>query len=279
MDQHPGPGHAPVRPEPRPADRHPSSTPTSTSTSSTATRTGTNTSPPTARSIRSPQANPLLNQSLGESSSSAQQTAYTLVNDGQIFDQVFGSAQASRVRPVLGGQAAWDRLPDATSCNSSSSNSAPPSQYIYSMAVAPYFAIDNSANVPGLTLDQLFAALDQGSEHLPPVDQLQRRAGAAVRRAADGLRGRPGPGPQRKPGRHAAGTGRPAACTRSYLEMMQDWRQVGGGIFDAYQLTGRRVQLRLLGDAAQRQRDRQPEVRRHDRVGVPAGRRQHRRHR
>ena len=54
-------------------------------------------------------ANPVLNQSLGQYQLVAQQAAYSLVNDGQIFDQVFGGGQragpadpgrAGRVGPV-----------------------------------------------------------------------------------------------------------------------------------------------------------------------------------
>jgi hypothetical protein len=37
----------------------------------------------------------------------------------------------------------------------------PPSQYIYAAAIAPYVGLPDGDNVPGLTLDQLFADLNQ----------------------------------------------------------------------------------------------------------------------
>src|SRR5262249_39253014 len=50
-------------------------------------------------------ANPVLDHSLSTYQQVAQQAAYTTVQGGQIFDQVFGTAGAARVRPVLGGPA------------------------------------------------------------------------------------------------------------------------------------------------------------------------------
>ena len=91
-----------------------------------------------------------------------QQSAYELTTDGLIFDQVFGAASA-RVRPVVGG---W-----ATESNSAltqlqfiQANFGAPSQYVWGVAIAPYVYLPNGDDKAGLTLNQLFADLNQSMD-------------------------------------------------------------------------------------------------------------------
>ena len=82
--------------------------------------------------------NPILNQSLGQYQLVAQQSAYSLVTDGQVFDAAFGSGSA-RVRPILGGQASWTQF-QQYELAFIQQQFGTPSQYIYATSVAPYFS-------------------------------------------------------------------------------------------------------------------------------------------
>ena len=89
----------------------------------------------------------------------AQQSAYEEVSIAEIFDQAFG-AQASRVLPIMAAQATWSQVA-SWQLQFIQQNYGPPSQFIYASAVAPYVALPKGVNVAGLTINQVFAGLDQ----------------------------------------------------------------------------------------------------------------------
>jgi hypothetical protein len=186
------------------------------------------------------QANPVLNQSLGEYQLVSQQTAYTLVNDGQIFDQVFGTAQASRVRPILGGQAAWTQF-QTYELQFIQQQFGSPSQYIDSLAVAPYIAINSNQNVSGLTINQLFTDLNQyyTSQVIPWITSnvaLAKQYGVPLMAYEGGQGLVPGTNGLNEAVMQQAQND--PRMYQLYVAMMQEWQQAGGGLFDAYQLTG-----------------------------------------
>ncbi len=100
--------------------------------------------------------NSLLNQSLSQYQLVAQQSAYSLVADAKIFDQVFGSA-AARVRPILGGQASWTQF-QQYELQFIQAQYGAPSSYVYGTSVAPYFSF-NGPIAAGTTLTTFFANL------------------------------------------------------------------------------------------------------------------------
>jgi hypothetical protein len=109
------------------------------------------------RNLTAAEANPLLTAT-GETQRAGQEAAYKLFQFTQIFQQEFGS-QASRVLPVLGGQAV-----DTTFLKAGlafiNTTYGPPSHYFDAIAIAPYVRVDPSVDVPGMTMDQLFASMN-----------------------------------------------------------------------------------------------------------------------
>ncbi len=185
------------------------------------------------------QANPILNQSLGRYQLVAQQSAYSLVNDGQIFDQVFGAA-AARVRPVLGGQLAWTAF-SSYGLQFIQQYFGPPSKYLYAIGAAPYVTIYDSQNVAGLTLDQLFADMHQylNNSIVPWIHNTMALASQYGLRMV-GYEG----GQGLVPGANNLNFGlfqqaqSDPRMFQLYVELVNDWQQGGGQLLNAYQLTG-----------------------------------------
>jgi hypothetical protein len=104
-------------------------------------------------------ANPLVTQSSNGSMMVAQQSAYEEILIAKTFDTTFG-AESSRVRPILAGQESYTQI--ATwEFQFIQQNYGAPNQYIWAYAATSYIAIPSADNVAGLTLNQLFADLDQ----------------------------------------------------------------------------------------------------------------------
>jgi NPCBM/NEW2 domain len=185
-------------------------------------------------------ANPLLNQSLSQSQLVAQQSAYEIVTDGQIFDQAFGSAGAARVRPILGAQASYDAF-ENYALQFIQQQFGAPSQYIYAVAVAPYISITSSENVSGLTLNQLFTDLE-GYLDDQVVPWITADASLATQYdlplvAYEG-------GQSLVPGANDLNFSVMQQAQddprmyQLYVQYMQDWEQAGGGLFNAYNFDG-----------------------------------------
>ncbi len=184
-------------------------------------------------------ANPVLNHSLGQYQLVAQQAAYSVVEDGQAFDQAFGAGSA-RVRPILGGQASWTAF--ATyGLQFIQQYFGAPSNYIYAVAVAPYFGLSAGQNVAGLTLNQIFADLNQNlTGGLVPELQAD---GALAQEYGVPMVSYEG-GQSLVPGHNELNFGvmqqaeNDPRMYQLYVALINDWQQVGGQLFDAYQLTG-----------------------------------------
>lgn len=89
---------------------------------------------------------------------SGQQAAFRLAAISKIFRREFGD-RAGRVRPVLGG---WAANPHFLSEGLSflARHHGDPKNLLYGVAIAPYFRMDPKVDVPGLTLDGVFASMD-----------------------------------------------------------------------------------------------------------------------
>ena len=180
-----------------------------------------------------PQTNPLVTQQRESISRwSAQQSAYEEVLIAKIFDQVFGSQ-------VAGSGRSWrrrrpGRISRAGSSSSSSRNTGRPSQFIYASAVAPYVGIPSGDNVAGLTLNQLFADLNQylTSDIVP---WLQSDAAVAQQYGVPLVAYEGGQG--LVPGANDLNFSvmqqaqNDPRMYQLYLALMKDWQQVGGGLF------------------------------------------------
>jgi len=88
-----------------------------------------------------------------------QQSAYELVSSAQIFDQVLGTSSA-RIRPVVGGFAVYAGAAQ-TQLQFIQTNYGAPSRYVWAVSIAPYLSLPGGDDVPGLTVNQLFADLNQ----------------------------------------------------------------------------------------------------------------------
>jgi hypothetical protein len=185
------------------------------------------------------ESNPLVTQNGNPSEMVAQQTAYQLVSIGQTFDQVFG-AEASRVRPILAAQASASQI--ATwQLQFIQQNYGAPSQFVYASAVAPYVDIPSADNVAGLTINQLFADLDTQltSSFIPDVQADVAVAGeyGLPLVAYEGGQGLiPGAGDLNFAVMQQAQYD--PRMYQFYVTMMTDWQQLGGELFDAFQLDG-----------------------------------------
>lgn len=107
--------------------------------------------------------NPLLTRA-DDHGRAAEQAAYRTKRIGEIFRQEFG-AGANRVKPVLGGQAAWTFFQEV-GLQFLARNGGDPRQSLACVAVAPYLNLADSVNPQ--TLDALFSSLR--NEALPRVN-------------------------------------------------------------------------------------------------------------
>jgi hypothetical protein len=108
--------------------------------------------------LKAAQSNPLITAS-GPSQKIEQQSAYELVSIAQTFNQVFGASK-SRVRPIIAG---FSDIPSLgqTQLQFIQTHYGTPNQYVWGLAIAPYLSLPNGDDVAGLSLDQLFADLNQ----------------------------------------------------------------------------------------------------------------------
>ena len=136
-------------------------------------------------------ANPVLDHSLSQYQLVAQQSAYSLVTDGQIFDQVFGSA-SSRVRPILGGQAVWDPFQTDGAAVHPAGVRAAATVHLRA-GRGPLRRRDGDDHLEHDTHHPLRRHAELPHHEIPTVCRDQCRAGEAIRRAAGGLRRRPEP--------------------------------------------------------------------------------------
>jgi hypothetical protein len=184
-------------------------------------------------------ANPVLNHSLGSYQLVAQQTAYTVVNDGEIFDKAFGSAKA-RVRPIVGGQESWTAF--ATyELQFIQQHFGTPSKYVYATAVAPYVGITSSQNVAGLTLNKLFADLNQYlNDDIVPWTKAAAALAKQYGIPLVAYEGGQGLVPGKNDLNYAvmAQAQTDPRMSQLYKALIQDWQQAGGQLFNAYALDG-----------------------------------------
>ena len=183
------------------------------------------------------QTNPLVIQNGNESQMVAQQAAYEEVSIAKIFDQTFG-AQASRVRPIMAAQQAWSQIA-SWQLQFIQQNYGPPSQFIYAASVADYATLPNGDNVAGLTLNQLFADLNQ---YLTSDDVPWIKADAAVASQY----GLPLVGYEGGQAMAAGANNLNYSVIQQaeidprmyqfYVAMEQDWQEYGGGLINEYVL-------------------------------------------
>lgn len=106
----------------------------------------------------------------------AEQSAYMEIQDGGIFKTVFGSSSA-QVIPVLAGWAYGSSYQQAA-LQWVQSTYGSPANYFGDLAIAPYIGLPSGVDVKGLTLNQLFAGLNQ-TLNTSYVSQLQTNASIA----------------------------------------------------------------------------------------------------
>ena len=94
----------------------------------------------------------------------AQQSAYEEVSDAQIFKQVFGSDSA-RIRPIMSGWFAVSRLPAILSSSSSSRRTGLRPSSSMRRPLPAILSLPAGDDVAGLTLNQVFADIDQFMYH------------------------------------------------------------------------------------------------------------------
>jgi len=103
-------------------------------------------------------ANPLIGQ-VSTIHKVAYQNAFRSMQISTIFDQVFG-ADRDRVKAELGGWANNSNFL-SSGLNFINTNFGSPSQYFDGIAIAPYFNVASSIDKPGLTVDAVFASMNQ----------------------------------------------------------------------------------------------------------------------
>ncbi len=103
-------------------------------------------------------ANPLLTKT-DDFGRTGEQAAFKLKHFADLFDQVFAD-QSSRVKPVLCGQDANTYFLD---CGLAflQQTCGDPSGYLSGIGIAPYVDLDNAVDQTGLTMDGLFASMNQ----------------------------------------------------------------------------------------------------------------------
>ncbi len=89
----------------------------------------------------------------------AEQSAYIEIQDSQIFKTAFGTSSA-QVVPVFAGFADGSYYQQAA-LQWVQSTYGSPSNYFADLAIAPYLYLPNGVDTPGMTLNQLFAGLNQ----------------------------------------------------------------------------------------------------------------------
>jgi len=103
-------------------------------------------------------ANPLLDATT-DFGKVAEENAYREMQISNIFSQVFG-ADKGRVKAELGGFAVYSNFL-SIGLSYINSHFGSPSQYFSAIAIAPYIGISSSINNSGLTLNSLFASMNQ----------------------------------------------------------------------------------------------------------------------
>jgi hypothetical protein len=185
------------------------------------------------------QANPLVTQNASQPLMVAQQSAYEEVSIAKTFDQIFGS-QAARVRPIMAAQEAWSQVA-SWELQFIQQNYGPPSQFIYASAVAPYVSLTGGENVAGLTLNQVFADLNQDLDS-DIVPSLESDAAVAEQYGVP-LVAYEG-GQSLVPGANDLNFGvmqqaqNDPRMYQLYVSLMKLWQEAGGGLFDSFQLDG-----------------------------------------
>ena len=185
------------------------------------------------------EANPLVTQSSNALQMVGQQSAYEEVSDAQIFEQAFGSSSAL-VRPIVAG---WctNSIYQQYELQFIQQIYGPPAQFVYATAVAPYVQLPGGDNVAGLTLDQVFADLNQSlTNRIIPslqsdtavaaqfdVPLFSYEGGQSLIPGANGLNLNVMQQAQNDPRMYQV-----------YIALMNEWQQVGGGLFNAYDLDG-----------------------------------------
>lgn len=184
------------------------------------------------------QANPLVTQGYWLQEV-AQQSAIEEIADAQIFKQAFGSGSA-RVLPVMAG---WTIFPSyqTYALQFIQQKYGPPSQFLYATADSAYFGLPSNDDVAGMTLDQLFADLNQvmTSNFVPNVraDMAVARAYGLPLVAYEGGEGLPtAPGILNSAVFAAAQTD--PRMYQLFATMANDWVQGGGSLLDDFQLNG-----------------------------------------
>ena len=210
--------------------------------------TWNNASPVFGQVLTAAKVNPLVTQNGNQSEMVAQQSAYEEVLIAKTFDQVFGSG-SSRVRPIMAAQAAWSQIA-SWQLQFIQQNYGPPSQFIYASAVAPYVALPSGVNVAGLTINQIFTGLNQylKSDVVPWIQSdaavarqygvplVAYEGGQAMQPQANDLNFSVLQQAQNDPRMY-----------QLYVALIEDWQAAGGGLFDAYQLTGQGSQFGFWG--------------------------------
>jgi hypothetical protein len=105
------------------------------------------------------QSNPLVTLKSDHTLAVAQQSAYKTKVIGDIFKSVFGS-DAGRIKPILGGFTLYAPY-NTTELDFLKSNYGDLSNSIDSMAIGAYVGLAGGTDVPGLTMDGVFASLNQ----------------------------------------------------------------------------------------------------------------------
>ena len=110
------------------------------------------------RVLADAKANPLLTKT-DDFGRVGQQAAFKLMEVSAIFRREFG-AQAARVRPVLCGQ---DANAYFLQCGLAflQQQYGAPAQYLAGIGIAPYIDLDPAVDHPGMTMDALFASMNQ----------------------------------------------------------------------------------------------------------------------
>jgi hypothetical protein len=105
------------------------------------------------------QKNPLVTDQSNHLYAEAQETAYETAIFGNIFKQTFG-ADAGRVLQILPG---WDGATDYNTIELQflQQDYGNPNQTVYALAVAPYVDLMPGTDVPGLTMNGLFASVNE----------------------------------------------------------------------------------------------------------------------
>ena len=149
------------------------------------------------------------------------------------FEQVFGSASA-QVRPIMAGWTTGSYY-QQYELQFIQQTYGPPSQFIYATAVAPYIGLPSGDNVAGLTVNQLFADLNQVLattvvSWLQSDDAVAKQYGLPLVSYEGGQGLAPGANDLNYSVMQQAQTD--PRMYQFYISMMNDWQQAGGTLFN-----------------------------------------------